>query len=178
MEIKYQVRLHNSEVFVFSYIKKTEIENMLSRGGWKTEQGLQYKFIPHVYSRDNEYIACFPEESGRKDYGLYCTNRVFFEKLKVNKFVFFNPDNDFTQIHFMELLDEHEIAYLKQTNKLELFVIDGLSSEYEEYFKVDNDRILTILNGHQGELFMNIDELYLLRKMERGQSANSFKTKK
>jgi hypothetical protein len=168
MRIEYRVKLHDSIEFVFSYIEGAEIENMLSKGDWKTEEDLQYKFIPYVYSKDNRYIACFPEERGRKDYGLYCDNRTFFERLKANRLVFFNPDDDFTQIHFMELLDEQEIAYLRQTNNLELFVIDGLSSECEEYYKIGDNRILAIINGHLGELFMNIDELYILRKMERG----------
>jgi hypothetical protein len=164
--IEYRVRLHDSIEFVFSYINKTEINKIFSIGDWMPEQELQYKFIPHVYSKNNEYIALFPNK--RKEYGLYCANRTFFERLKANKLVFFNPDDDFTQIHFMELLDEHEIAYFRQTNNLESFVIEGLSSEYEEYSKAGDGRILAILNGHLGELFMSIDELVILRKMESG----------
>ncbi|MCL2720920.1 MAG: hypothetical protein FWD47_06225 [Treponema sp.] len=168
MKINYRVKLHDFDEFIFSYVDKVELNRCLSSKDWIIEEELQYKYFSCVYSGSDEYIAYFPEKSNRKDYGLYCNEKMFFKRIRENRLIFFNPDDDFSKIHYMELLSKHEIDYLKKLHDLELFEIDGLANIYNEHFKLDDNRILVIRHGVFGELFMDINELFILIKWEQG----------
>jgi hypothetical protein len=172
MSKKYRIVLHDGVELSFSYIKKDEIKEIFSSGQWISEINLRCKFIPYIYSYAGRYLGFFPENSLRGDYGIICDNRILFEKLKANVIVLFNPDNNFRELHFMELLRENQVKNILKNSYLERVEIQDLSSEYTKYFKYLDGRILAILPGGEGELFMNQEVVYKLRKMEDGMSTN------
>jgi hypothetical protein len=168
MRNDYRIELHDGFELSFSYSTKDEIKKMGLVKKWKNEIDLQSKFIPQVYSYEGRYFAYFPENSARSDYGIICDTHILFEKLKTNEIVIFNPDNNFKELHFFELLRENHVNDILEKYDLENIELKCFSNEHTKYFKFTDGRILAVLLGGEGELFINEEEVCKLRKMEAG----------
>jgi hypothetical protein len=169
MQKEYKVKFYDDSTCSFVHILQNDLKCILTSGDWIEERALESGEFIYVYRKLSMYLSIFHGDES----GIITESKSLLERINKRELVFFNPDDDFTQLHFMQLLGKPEIEIFTRNHDMQRIEMEGISSEYTKYYKVHDGRILSIISSCMAELFMNENEIYTLRKMEASASINT-----
>lgn len=113
-----------------------------------------------VYTNGNSFIGIFFENPlGFKTFVR--TNDIkLMQLISNNKFIFFNPNDNFDEIHFFEILTKEDVCKFDDVKK-EIIKSD----KYTEFYKLEDGRTFIKFSDKTGQLFYDENELGLYESM-------------
>ena len=90
---------------------------------------------------------------------------VLMQYIRSLKFIFYNPNDNFYELHFFEILTKEDINRLKILKKENFINNNIISVPSSSLYKLEDGRIYIKFSDDTGQLFSSENEFTLYEKM-------------
>lgn len=163
MGVAYSVTFYDDVHYSFVHVVKENVEQLLASGSWERHDVITNDSFPEIYRRNGEYLAVTPKILD----GILTQELDLLRRMAARELIFYNPDDKHERLHYFQILNGDQVEQLRRNHQLHPITIEGVSSEYTQYYQLEDGRILATLQI-SAQLFMEWEDVVTLRKMERG----------
>lgn len=155
----------NSDVFSFIVYFGEKYEKYVNEQFVEMKLYESKNMFEKVYAFGNKFFGVFFKNPLGFHTFIETENIELMNYIRDLKFIFFNPDDNFDEIHFFELLTKEDIEKLTFANEVSVFNLDAFDNKYTSFYKLKDGRIFIMFPDKTGQLFANKNELELYEKM-------------
>lgn len=118
-----------------------------------------------VFSNKETFIGVFSENPLGFRTFIKTNDIVLMQYIRSLKFIFYNPNDNFYELHFFEILTKEDINRLKILKKENFINNNIISVPSSSLYKLEDGRIYIKFSDDTGQLFSSENEFTLYEKM-------------